>query len=202
MYQSSARSWKELFVHESNWIDPQPGYNGSVPGCPMFENHMNALNFAVSGGWELTSSTPLDIHRFLTREIPFFEDKGDSGKYRTVDVWIGHDLCPNYLLIPSLMEQWYKITKNMMDSFFNKCGTQGDARNIAWISHHMFEVVHPFIDGNGRTGRLILAKVLHDLGHEPLIVKFDDRFEYYKAIQNFRDNYWSGNQFLVDDFTI
>jgi Fic family protein len=202
MFVPESRSWKELFVYESNWIDPQPGYNGTIPGCPMFENHMNALNFALSDGWELTYSTPLDIHRMLTKGIPFFEDRDNSGKYRTVDVWIGHDLCPNPILLPNLMNQWYEVTNKMMNSFIDKCGNQDEARRIAWISHHMFEVIHPFIDGNGRTGRLLLAKVLHDLGYDPLIVKFDDRAEYYEAIQDFRDNNWTGNQFYVENYTV
>ena len=189
-------------MYESNWIDPQPGYNGTIPGCPMFENHMNALNFVLSDGWELTYSTPLDIHRMLTKGIPFFEDRDNSGKYRTVDVWIGHDLCPNPILLPNLMNQWYEVTKKMMNSFIDKCGNQDEARRIAWISHHMFEVIHPFIDGNGRTGRLLLTKVLHDLGYDPLIVKFDDRAEYYEAIQDFRDNNWTGNQFYVENYTV
>ena len=202
MFVPESRSWKELFVYESNLIDPQPGYLGNSPGCPMYENHLNALNFAVSDGWELTVSTPLDIHRFLTRGIPFFEDMNSSGKYRTVDVWIGHDLCPNPILIPTLMDQWFQVTNKMINSFLDKCGTESDARNVAWISHHIFETIHPFIDGNGRSGRLLLAKVLHDLGYDPVIVRFDDRFEYYDCIQNFRDHYWTGKQFVFDDLLI
>ena len=64
---------------------------------------------------------------------------------------------------------------------------------------HMFEVVHPFIDGNGRTGRLILNKVLNDLGQDPLIVKFSDRFSYYDSIQEFRDYSFTGNDFYLGE---
>ena len=87
-------SWKHTYVVESNYIDPQPGYNGSKPGCTMYDNHMNALNFVLSDGWELNENTPLDIHRFLTKDIPFFEDHGNSGVYRKVDCTIGFEYCP------------------------------------------------------------------------------------------------------------
>ena len=194
------RSWKEEFVYQSGMIDPQPGYLLNRSGCQMFDNHMNALNFILESDSELNLNTPLDIHRLLTRKITFFEDYNMSGRYRTVDAWIGHDLCPNPIVIPNLMNQWFSVTKNMMESFINKCGNEEEARKIAWISHHMFEVVHPFIDGNGRTGRLILNKILNDLGFDSLIINFDDRFEYYDAIQSFRDEYWDGKQIIVVDW--
>ncbi len=199
MFVPEIRSWKELFVCESNFIDPQPGYVGNSPGCLMYENHMNALNFVLSDGWELNKNTPLDIHRFLTRGIPLFEDNNASGKYRTIDVWIGHELCPNHMVIQNLMNEWFDTTKKMMNSFIDRCGDESEARKIAWISHHMFETIHPFIDGNGRTGRLLLAKVLHQLGFDPIIVTFDQRFEYYDAIQNFRDQHWTGKQFHLNE---
>lgn len=68
-----SRTWKEEFVYQSGLIDPQPGYVSNAPGCKMFDNHIKALNFALSDGWELTPHTPLDIHRILTKDIPFLK---------------------------------------------------------------------------------------------------------------------------------
>jgi Fic family protein len=202
MFVPKCLNWKYLFVSESNLIDPQPGYKGNEKGCLMFDNHMSALNFAISDGWELNENTPLDLHRFLTRGIPFFEDYGMSGKYRNIDVWIGHESCPSPVVLNNLMNAWYKITKHLMDQYLDKKDYRLSALEIAFISHHVFEVVHPFIDGNGRTGRLLVAKVLHDLGQEPVIVKFSDRHDYYQTIQDFRDKYWTGTQFHFAEFYI
>ena len=55
--------WKNIYVAESNRIDPQPGYSGLYPGCKIYDNHLSALNFVLSDGWELNENTPLDIHR-------------------------------------------------------------------------------------------------------------------------------------------
>jgi Fic family protein len=187
--------WKNIYVAESNRIDPQPGYSGLYSGCKIYDNHLSALNFVLSDGWELNKNTPLDIHRILTRNIPFFEDSGNSGVYRRVDCFIGIETCPYPYQIQNLMNLWFEKTKELMNL---ACDDKLSAKDCAFISHHMFEVIHPFIDGNGRTGRLLINKVLHDLGEKPIIIMFDDRNKYYDSIQSFRKTYWTGKQFILD----
>jgi Fic family protein len=188
--------WKNIYVSESNRIDPQPGYSGLHPGCKIYDNHLSALNFVLSDGWELNENTPLDIHRILTRNIPFFEDGGNSGAYRRVDCYIGIETCPFPYQIQNLMKLWFEKTKELMNLVYDN---NLSAKDCAFISHHIFEVIHPFIDGNGRTGRLLINKVLYDLGEEPIIIMFDDRNEYYNSIQNFRNKHWTGKQFILDN---
>lgn len=183
-------SFKHLFVIESNAIDPQPGYEGNNPSCPLYCNHMDALDFMLNKDWELTLQTPLDVHRILTKGIPFFEDRGMSGMYRNCDAYIGSEICPSPHSIHDLMNTWYEVTAQMMQN------TEMDPMEIAWTSHHMFEVVHPFIDGNGRTGRLLVNKILTQLGQEPVIINYSSRFNYYNTISFFRDHYFEDGKFI------
>ena len=60
---------------------------------------------------------------------------------------------------------------------------QEDALTAAAYFHVKFENIHPFADGNGRTGRLAMNYLLVMLGHPPIVVHEEDRKEYYAALE-------------------
>lgn len=123
----------------------------------------------------LTERLIRDIHSLVLIDRP--DDKGD---YRRIPVRIAgaHQTPPEPYMIPRLMEQligWY-----------------GKARlhpiELAAEFHLRFEGIHPFIDGNGRTGRLLMNLMLMQSGYPPIDVKFQDRKRYYEAFDSyFRD---------------
>ena len=180
------------FIRESNRIDPQPSFDGTSiikglkSGQPMFDNHVDAWFLCVrqAAYKEFTLNNLLGIHRELTKGIDFFESRGMSGVFRRHDVRIGGAICPSPISVPILIDKFLipRINKALNQK------PDGNPEEFAWEIHELFECIHPFIDGNGRTGRLLLNLARMAMGLEPIVIYYSDRHNYYAHIQEFRDS--------------
>ena len=122
----------------------------------------------------LTESIIKQIHSLVLVAEP-----QDRGVYRKLPVRIlgANHTPPQPYLVPKQMEdliinykKWIK-TKNIVE--------------VVSLLHLNFEFIHPFIDGNGRTGRLLVNLVLMQNGFPPIDIKFSDRQRYYDCFEDF-----------------
>ena len=99
----------------------------------------------------------------------------DAGYYRNHEVRIrGASVAlANYLKVPELIEGWCNLVN----------GETTDKIGLLAQSHAELERIHPFSDGNGRTGRLMLFVLALKLGLVPPILKKERRFAYYKYLE-------------------
>jgi Fic family protein len=109
-----------------------------------------------------------EVHSLVLINQPY-----DKGVYRRVPVTIMgavHEPVQPYL-IPIRMEQ-------LMAEYHDRTKSGHLVEQVAWF-HLEFEAVHPFIDGNGRTGRMLVNLELMKAGYPPIDIKFIDRRRYY-----------------------
>lgn len=139
--------------------------------------HKDAFNYIqnlVSDRVVLSEKIIKNIHSMVLMDRP--EDKGI---YRRIPVTLlGTKLDPPQpYLVPTKMEE-------LMRNYTSTDNKLHDIEKIARF-HLDFEVIHPFIDGNGRTGRLILNLETMKNGYPPISVKFTDRQKYYESFHDF-----------------
>ena len=137
--------------------------------------HKEAFEFVTE---LVKENTP--ISEYIIKQIHYLvlaDKKDDRGVYRRIPVRImgaQHEPVQPYLIEPK-MEQLLRD--------FNE-STEHIVTKLARF-HIEFEGIHPFIDGNGRTGRLLVNLELMKAGYPPIDIKFTDRIAYYNAFDEY-----------------
>ncbi|KLE09626.1 cell division protein Fic [Aliarcobacter butzleri L354] len=138
-------------------------------------NHKDAILFMEDLSQKedrLSEYSIKQIHSLILKNI----DDENKGKYRTTNVIISgaEHKPPQSYEIASLMEEF--IQK------YNEYKTVLHPIELASFVHIEFVKIHPFVDGNGRTSRLLMNLELIKAGFPPVVIELEDRLEYYKAL--------------------
>ena len=178
-YHSNAIEGSTLTLRETALILSEGITIAEKPLCEHLDaiGHRDAFEYIADIAKEkssLSERTIKEIHSLV-----LMGDRENRGVYRNVPVVIvgAEHTPPQPYLVPKLMEQ-------LLIDYEELC-KQKNIIEAAAEFHLRFENVHPFIDGNGRTGRLILNLELMKNGLLPINIKFADRAKYYSVFEEY-----------------
>ncbi|MEA3304963.1 MAG: Fic family protein [Patescibacteria group bacterium] len=154
----------------------------TIAGKPLREIHevsnhkeiLRKLYQFVDNKQDISEQLISDIHNLVLRNI----DDENAGRYRKITVGIsGDDFVPTD---PSNISQelqkllsWYRDSKHSLHSV-----------ELACQFHYRFVKIHPFIDGNGRTVRVLINLILMQVGYPMIIIPVVRRAEYIQSLHS------------------
>ncbi|MFH1461758.1 MAG: Fic family protein [bacterium] len=175
-YNSNAIEGNTLSKQETTLIIEK----GITIGGKSLKEHLEATNlaFAIDYIKKITNKRKqrinlkdiLNLHYLILKKI----DDKNAGKLRNIAVKIaGSDsILPDPLKLSGLMDDFIKRLHSVDE----------DIIKIAADAHLKLLLIHPFVDGNGRTARLLMDLLLMQKGFPPAIIKVEDRLVYIKSI--------------------
>lgn len=185
-YESNRIEGNTLSLQETNLVVNE----GITVGGKTLQEHLEAINHQeaihfieqlVVNFQTFNKSVLLQLHRLILMGI----DTKNAGVYRTVEVRISGSkhLPPSPLLLNDLMEgyfEFYELNKRTMHPVL-----------LAAEMHERLVTIHPFIDGNGRTARLVMNLVLLQNGYTLVNIKgnLKNRLKYYQALEQVQLNH-------------
>ena len=139
------------------------------------ETHAKIFLEMLSKKQKPTKELILEWHKRI-----FGETKPDiSGVFRNYMIRIGSYVVPDWQDVRELMKEFF--------AFVNRSNL--NSVELAARAHYRFEKIHPFGDGNGRVGRLIMNHILWHSGYPIIIIEYKKRRAYYKALEKDEENF-------------
>jgi Fic family protein len=185
-YESNRIEGNTLSLQETNLVVNE----GITVGGKTLQEHLEAINHQeaihfieqlVVNFQTFNKSVLLQLHRLILMGI----DTKNAGVYRTVEVRISGSkhIPPSPLLLNDLMDgyfEFYELNKRTMHPVL-----------LAAEMHERLATIHPFIDGNGRTARLVMNLVLLQNGYTLVNIKgnLKNRLKYYQALEQVQLNH-------------
>jgi len=178
-YNSNAIEGNTLTLKETELVINRGLTIGKKSLSEHFEaiNHKEGIQYLydfIKKKKELSEDAILALHKIILKNI----DNTEAGHYRTSNVMItgAVHIPPSAVKIKKLMgefSEWYYKNKKKMPV----------AELAAWV-HYKIVHIHPFIDGNGRTARLLMNLILIQNGYPPAVILNVDRQKYYRALKD------------------
>jgi Fic family protein len=183
-------NFKELFIlnslaYENDWVTlenvqsvlSQQTHDFDPKKVAVIENFAKALSFAIdmyNQNIKLDENKLKDLHEILMDSI------GIGGLYRNVDISVkgSNHTPPSHVKVYDRMKKYFDILDNK----------DGDTFERIAYSHLQLAKIHPFLDGNGRCARLILAYELLINRLAPVIIPLKHREKYFQMLEEFKVN--------------
>jgi fido (protein-threonine AMPylation protein) len=177
-YHSNAIEGNTLSLRETQIVIEE---GITIGGHPLREhleaaNHAQAYEYLTTLATDLhpiSRDTILHLHRMIMTGID-----DTAGRFRTGSVYIR-----GASLTPPPASQVERLISNWLD-WINGPGLDYPSLVRATVAHHDFEAIHPFFDGNGRTGRLLLNLMLMSDGWPPALLLRSWRVRYLGALDS------------------
>lgn len=139
-------------------------------------------------GKKITEKDILNIHKMVTQET--LENPNDCGVYRNRYVVVANRLTGEVIFRPPSNEDVPKLVNNLVEWLNSSDTKELDPIIEAGIAHYEFVRIHPFVDGNGRTARVLATLILYLRGFDAkqffcLDDYYDsDRQAYYEVLRS------------------
>jgi Fic family protein len=177
IYNSNAIEGSTLTLRETQLILETGLTIGGKSLREHFEvtNHKDAIEYVESLADKkepISAFHVRQIHKLVLSQI----DNENSGQYRKTEVRIAgaKHIPPEAWEIPQRMADWESWLKDSQKKIHPV--------ELAAQAHHRLVAIHPFIDGNGRTARLVMNLILFKQGYPPAVILRVNRKQYYQVL--------------------